>query len=100
VQSALQEWPCSSCGSRNPLATTICSTCGSKFLAAASEELSLVVPGVGDLGRMSRGQRIAVAGGFLALVLVPLAALTFFMTAEPKKDSPSGTETTVVTTTP
>jgi ribosomal protein L40E len=101
VQTSLQEWPCTSCGTRNPLALTACTTCGSKFLAAASEELSLVVPGVGDLQKLTRGQRIGVAGGFLALILVPLAALTFFMTDSPKSGPSNGTtETTVITTTP
>ena len=101
VQSALQEWPCTSCGSRNPFSMTICSVCGSRFLAAASEELSLVVPGVGDLQKLSRGQRIAVAGGFLALILVPLAALTFFLTSEPPATTQDGpVETTVTTITP
>ena len=101
VQSALQEWPCTSCGSRNPLSSTICSTCGSAFLASASSQVSLVVPGVGDLQHLSRGQRLAVAGGFLALILVPLAALTFFLTDAPKKAPSNGTtETTVITTTP
>jgi ribosomal protein L40E len=97
VQSALQEWPCTSCGARNPLATTTCSVCGSKFLAAASEELSLVVPGVGDLQRLSRGQRIALAGGVLALVLVPLAAITFFLTPEPAQQPTGGSTDTTVT---
>jgi ribosomal protein L40E len=97
VQAALQEWPCTSCGARNPLSMTICSVCGSAFLAAAQTQVSLVVPGVGDLQHLSRGQRIAVAGGVLALVLVPLAAITFFLTPEPPKQPAGGSTDTTVT---
>jgi hypothetical protein len=97
VQAALQEWPCTSCGARNPLSMTICSVCGSAFLAAAQTQVSLVVPGVGDLQHLSRGQRIAVAGGVLALVLVPLAAITFFQTPEPAKQPAGGSTDTTVT---
>lgn len=69
-------WPCASCGTTNPFEATACTTCGSGFLAAVreSEAPLLVLPGVGDLTRMARGQRLALAGGavlaFLAVMLV------------------------------
>lgn len=69
-------WPCLSCGTANPLAAPVCSVCGSGFLAAASSTPKLVLPVVGDLGALSRGQRIGAALAVLALVLTPVAGIT------------------------
>jgi hypothetical protein len=93
-------WPCTACGASNALTLDACGGCGSRFLALASEPTSLVVPGVGDLQRLSRGQRAAVAGGFVALLLVPLALITLLLTDAPKKDAPTGGDVSVTTTTP
>lgn len=90
-------WPCTACGARNAFELDACGECGSRFLALASDGPSLVVPGVGDLQQLSRGHRAAVAAGFLALVLVPLALITFLLTDAPKKDAPSGNDVTVST---
>jgi len=95
-------WPCTACGATNPLSLDVCSACGSRFLALASEMPSLVVPGVGDLQQLSRGHRVAVAAGFLAAILIPLALITFLLTGEPPKGAPGGggTETTITTVGP
>ena len=89
-------WPCADCGTRNPLSASVCTGCGAGFLAAVAEQgrPSLVLPVIGDLSRLSRGQRLGAAFGAVAAVLVPLALLTLLLTGSPPKDH--GTTTTVV----
>jgi hypothetical protein len=81
------------------MSSQLCGTCGAPFLAAASEKVALVVPGIGDISHYSRGQRIGIAGVLVAVVLVPLALITFLLTPEPKQDSKS-TPVTVTTVAP
>lgn len=75
-------WPCTACGTANPLAASRCGACGTAFLGSASSTPSLVVPGLGDLGALSRGQRaLAAVVAALALV-VPVALLTLLLTGD------------------
>jgi hypothetical protein len=69
-------WPCAACGTGNPIAASTCASCGSGFLAGLrdAEGPLLELPGVGDLTRMSRGQRMLLAFG-VVLVFVALTAL-------------------------
>lgn len=69
-----RSWPCTSCGADNALELDACASCGQGFLAGlAGGTASLHVPGVGDLGAMSKGKRTGVAlGAALALVLLVL----------------------------
>lgn len=54
-----------------------CSACGSGFLAAvrSSEEPLLVIPGLGDLSRYSRAQRLGLASGFVLCMAVLVVVL-------------------------
>lgn len=69
-------WPCSACGGVNALELDACAACGTPLFASlrAGEEPLLVVPGLGDITRLSRAQRLAaataVAVGFALLVLL------------------------------
>ena len=69
-------WPCAICGARNPLAVNACGACGAGFLAGLREAEGplLELPGVGDLTRLSRGQRMGLAFG-VVLAVVALTAL-------------------------
>ena len=69
-------WPCSSCGTDNPIAADSCSGCGAGFLAGLREAEGplLELPGVGDLTRMSRGQRLGIAFG-VVLAFIAVTAL-------------------------
>lgn len=69
-------WPCGTCGASNVLSADACSACGAGFLAGLREAEGplLELPGVGDLTRMSRGQRMLVAFG-VVLAFVALTAL-------------------------
>jgi hypothetical protein len=60
--AALGTWPCSSCSSANALDQDHCGACGTAFLAdvARSEPPLLVLPVVGDVGRLSRTHRVLV----------------------------------------
>jgi hypothetical protein len=92
-------WPCTRCGATNGIDSRVCGVCGSAFLEAASEKVSLVVPGIGDLSVYSRGQRAAIAGAVLAAILLPIAILTFVLTPTPDKGQ-QGTTTTIETVAP
>jgi ribosomal protein L40E len=67
-------WPCTTCGGVNPMDRDTCASCGAGFLAAAKDESPLLeLPVVGDITRLGRGQRFALAGGVvLAFVLLTL----------------------------
>ena len=69
-------WPCASCGAANALTDSACSACGAGFLAGLreSEGPLLELPVVGDLGALSRGQRLGLAAG-VVLVVIALVAL-------------------------
>lgn len=69
-------WPCTTCGASNAITNDACVACGAGFLAGLreSEGPLLELPGVGDLTRMSRGQRMLVAFG-VVLAVVALVAL-------------------------
>lgn len=71
-------WPCGGCGHVNAVDLDACQACGSGFLAGlrAHEAPLLVLPGVGDVTRLSRGQRVGTACGVVLLVLVLVALLS------------------------
>ncbi|HUR13121.1 MAG TPA: zinc ribbon domain-containing protein [Mycobacteriales bacterium] len=92
VQEA--EWPCTRCGLRNALTASTCRDCGSPFLGGASEAPALVLPGVGDITKLSRGHRVMVALGVVLAVVIPLALMTFLLTPDPSPGG-GGTDTTV-----
>ena len=77
--SADPTWPCSTCGAINPIAADACGACGAGFLAGLreSEAPLLELPGVGDLTRMSRGQRMLLAFGVVLAVIALTALLGF-----------------------
>ncbi|HWG94610.1 MAG TPA: hypothetical protein VNU66_10335, partial [Mycobacteriales bacterium] len=74
-------WPCGTCGAVNGLDLDACAACGAGFLTAlrAEEPPLLVLPGVGDVTRLGRGQRLALAAG-VALVLALLVGLLGLLT--------------------
>jgi hypothetical protein len=65
-------WPCSTCGTVNPMARDTCSVCGKHFLAGLKEDEAplLELPVVGDITRLGRGQRFAIAFGVVVAVLI------------------------------
>ena len=76
--AAAPTWPCTSCSTENALELTTCVTCGAGFLAAARNDAPLLaLPVVGDITRLGRGQRFALAAGvaFVFLLLTFLVGL-------------------------
>lgn len=68
-------WPCSSCGTVNPMARDTCSSCGLHFLAGlrGQDGPLLELPVVGDITQLTRGKRFALAGAVvLAVILLTL----------------------------
>ena len=69
-------WPCSACGTVNRIERDTCSGCGLPFLSGLREQDGplLELPVVGDISRLGRGQRLALAGGVvLVFILLTLA---------------------------
>jgi hypothetical protein len=91
-------WPCARCQSPNAITATSCTVCGFGFLGSP-ERVSLVLPVVGDLTRLSRAQLVGLAVAVVAAVLVPLALITLLMTGAPPKDT-TPTQQGVVSTAP
>jgi hypothetical protein len=60
ARAPLTAWPCVGCGEQVPLAENACTRCGRPFLPA-DELPALAVPGVGDITRMDRTQRMVIA---------------------------------------
>ena len=61
-------WPCTSCGTRVDFAEMACPNCQTPFMGGVTPDISLKVPGVGDLVHMSSGVKFGVmAGGAAAL---------------------------------
>ena len=83
-------WPCTRCASDNPFTASVCGTCGGAFLAALKDEEKplLVLPLIGDVGKLSRGQRLGVAAGVIAAIMVPLALITLLLTEKPPPPTP------------
>lgn len=65
-------WPCTSCGTVNRMERETCSGCGLPFLSGLREQDGplLELPVVGDISRLGRGQRFALAGAVVLVVLV------------------------------
>jgi hypothetical protein len=69
-------WPCAACGTVNPMALDTCTACGMPFLSGAhADEPLLDLPVVGDITKLSRGQRFALAGA----VVLAIALLTILL---------------------
>lgn len=68
-------WPCTGCGTDNPVACDVCAACGTAFLAGlrSAEAPLLVLPVIGDLARLGRGQQYGLVGAaVLAVALLTL----------------------------
>jgi hypothetical protein len=70
ARAELKGWPCLGCGAMVPLEDNMCAQCGRPFLP--SEEAPVLrLPGVGDVGRLDKSQRVMLmAGGCIALMAI------------------------------
>lgn len=86
--TAERTWPCTSCGTANPLAATQCVACGAAFLAAvaADSRAALVLPVVGDLTKMSRSQRLLGAFTFVIVLVLFVAVVTLLLSKRPPEN--------------
>jgi ribosomal protein L40E len=69
------KWPCLRCGEQVPISFDACHACGAGFLAGSTSQPSVRLPVVGDLGGMSRNQRLALGFGLCLVVMVVLVVL-------------------------
>jgi hypothetical protein len=76
-QLAAATWPCARCGAAVPLLLDACNECGAGFLTGAIPPATMSLPIVGDVQRLSKVQRFALATGLaVAIVAVFLALAT------------------------
>lgn len=68
-------WPCPRCSAPVPLSLDACEACGAGFLAGATTAMAMRLPVVGDVGKMSRGQRMLVGSGIAVVMMVLLVML-------------------------
>jgi hypothetical protein len=76
VGTEAKGWPCLGCGAMVPIEDNACSQCGRPFLPS-DDGPSLALPGIGDLSRMDRGQRLVVALAAAGLVTGLIVLLMF-----------------------
>lgn len=93
-------WPCVRCQAANAITELRCTVCGAAFLDGGSTPQSLVVPGLGDLSRYSRGQRVGLACAVAVALLIPLALVTYLLTPHSVATQGTPGTTTTTTTTP
>jgi hypothetical protein len=75
IKLAEPGWPCQACGEMVALDLGDCPHCGGSFLGGTVVDVSLRLPVVGDVAKMSPGGRagvMAAGAGVIALVLVLL----------------------------
>lgn len=77
--AASPTWPCAGCEARVPLEEMTCPRCGTAFMGGGGPTVSLHVPGVGDLAKMSPGGRFALMAGGAAMVTVILVLLALVL---------------------
>jgi hypothetical protein len=65
-------WPCTRCGAINPMARDTCAACGLSFLSGVREldPPLLELPVVGDIAKLNRGMRLALAAGVVMVVVM------------------------------
>jgi hypothetical protein len=61
-------WPCTGCGETVSFDMTFCPECGSSFLPTEREAVSFRLPWVGDMTKLSKGEKLVVIFGGMALV--------------------------------
>lgn len=74
-------WPCSICGAHVPLLLDTCSECGAGFLAGAIPPVTMSVPIVGDVSRLSKAQRFGLAAALAAGIVVVFLVLATIVAA-------------------
>jgi hypothetical protein len=68
-------WPCHRCGEQVEMSLDSCPSCGTGFLAGSTAVPSTRLPVVGDIGRMSRTQRLVVGFVIAVVVMIILVVL-------------------------
>jgi hypothetical protein len=69
------KWPCLRCGEQVPISLDACHSCGAGFLAGSTTSPSAHLPIVGDVGRLSRNQRVGLGFGVSIVVMIILILL-------------------------
>jgi hypothetical protein len=76
AREPLAAWPCTGCGAQVPIDDDVCGNCGRPFLPTDAAP-SLALPGVGDLARMDKAQRVVVMVIGAVVIMAVLVGLAF-----------------------
>jgi hypothetical protein len=71
-------WPCPRCAAAVLISLDECPDCGAGFLSGAALATSTKLPLVGDVGRMSQGQRLLTGAG-ISIVLMAIFVMLLFI---------------------
>jgi hypothetical protein len=74
-ERAAVTWPCGRCGEQVAMSLDACPTCGAGFLEGAAGAVSVHLPVVGDMGKMSRSGRLMVGTVISIIVMIVLVLL-------------------------
>lgn len=74
-ERAAATWPCGRCGEQVAMSLDVCPTCGAGFLEGATGPVSVHLPVVGDMGKMSRSGRLMVGAVISIVVMIVLVLL-------------------------
>lgn len=63
-------WPCPRCNASVAISQDVCPECGAGFLSNVAQVTNTKLPIVGDVGRMSQGQRLMIGAGISVVLMV------------------------------
>jgi hypothetical protein len=79
IERPVPNWPCSGCSELVSLEAMDCPRCGTAFMGGVRPNVSLKVPGVGDLVGMSQGTKVGVMAGGAAMLTALLVLIALVL---------------------
>jgi hypothetical protein len=79
VADPVPTWPCSGCSERVPLEAMVCPSCGSAFLGGVTANVSLKLPGVGEVVGLSTGAKFGLMAGGAAVFTTAIVLLLLML---------------------
>jgi hypothetical protein len=68
-------WPCPRCKASVAISLDACPECGAGFLSGVAQKTSTKLPIIGDVGRMSQGQRLLIGAGISIVLMMAFVVI-------------------------